>query len=306
MSRAQFLHALALILAFAPFVQAATPGRELFTCGRERVYLFDLNVRDAAGAPKKLWTWQAAGRRDLPHDTIPLFRSTDECKPIDGGRRVLITSSTGGVALVDREKDAVLFYGRAANAHSADMLPGGRIAVAASRDPREQKGDALILFDVKSPGRELWRTELPAGHGVVWDAQREILWALSGADLRSYRLADWDTATPKLTRLGLFALPEEGGHELFPVPGTAFLAITTASRCWIFDRDRQTITPHPQLGDKSSIKCLSTHPVTGEIAFVQADRPNWWSERIQFLNPTDSLSVGREQFYKVRWNVPRD
>lgn len=286
--------------------QDGKPIRELITCGRERVHILDLNALSPDRPLQTLWTWQAAGRPDLPADYHALFRSTDECKPVNGGKWILITSSGGAFALVDRAANKVLCYGRAANAHSADLLPNGRVAVAASRDRRNHQGDALILFDVRHPGRELWRTELPTGHGVVWDGKRQILWALADADLRSYRLDDWETPRPTLTRIGLVPLPEDGGHDLIAVPGTAHLAISTQSRCWLFDRDRKTLQPHPQLAEAASIKSISQHPVTGQIAFVQADRPNWWSERIRLLDPSGSLSFTGEQFYKVRWNVASD
>lgn len=296
--------ALLFLGALAPRPLAAAPGaggrsRQLVTCGRERVHIIELNT---AGEPRIVWTWQAAGRSDLPAEYRSLFRATDECKPFDGGRRILITASTGAVALVDRTADRVVFHGRAVNAHSADLLPKGRVAVAASRDPKGNQGDALILFDLEQPGRELWRGELPSGHGVVWDEQRQILWALADHDIRSFTLADWDTAAPKLTRSGLFKLPEGGGHELASVPGTPLLAVSTATKCWVFHRDTKAIAPHPTMAAMSSIKCISQHP-SSQIAFVQADRPNWWSERIQFINPAGSLSLPGEQFYKVRWVI---
>src|SRR4051812_34252971 len=108
-----------LAASVALAAQPPTPTRELITCGREKVLILDLNARDAQGTPKVIWTWQAKGRTDLPAEYHPFFRSTDECKPVDGGRRILITSSTGGVALVERATGAVVFHGRVANAHSA-------------------------------------------------------------------------------------------------------------------------------------------------------------------------------------------
>src|SRR5262249_49352827 len=157
----------ALLGASAASIHAAPLARELITCGREKVLILDLNARDAGGTPRTIWSWRAADRAELPPDVRALFRTTDDCKPVDGGRRILITASRGGgVALVERANGAVVFYGRAVNAHSADLLPNGRIAVAASHDARENKGDALVLFDVKQADRELWRTELPVAHGA--------------------------------------------------------------------------------------------------------------------------------------------
>src|SRR4051812_2138095 len=208
----------ALLDASMGSVHAAPPPRELITCGWDKVLILDLNARDARGTPKTLWAWRAADRPELPPDVRALFRSTDDCKPVEGGRRILITSSGGGVALVERANGAVIFYGRAVNAHSADLLPNGRIVVAASHGAKGNNGDALILFDVQQSDRELWRTELPVGHGAVWDETRQVLWALASQELRSYRLVDWMTAAPRLALAAKVTLPEKGGHDLQAVP----------------------------------------------------------------------------------------
>ena len=304
------MHRIPLVLwlcALCLTMFAADRGRgganELIVCGREEVFIVDLDARDASGTPRKIWSWQAKGSAGLPAEHAAFFRSTDECKPVSGGREILITSSTSGVALVDRETGSVLFHGRAANAHSADLLPDGRIAVAASRDPRERKGDSLILFDRTKPGVELWRDALPSGHGVVWDPKRQLVWALADREIKRYRLKDWHSAAPKLEHVGTFELPETGGHDLFPIPGTALLSVSTSNRCWVFDRDRNTVAPHPHLADQPDIKSISQHPVTGRIAYTQADRPNWWTTRIRFLNPQEVCRIPGEEIYKVRWNL---
>src|SRR5436190_16636480 len=303
-SRAWRFGAMLAATCTVAFAASSEPvSRELIVCGREKVFIVDLNARDGSGTPKTVWSWKAAGRADLPAEFHPLFRSTDECKPVDAGRQILITSSGGAVALVDRAKDAVVFYGRAVNAHSADLLPNRRIAVASSHDPKGNRGDALILFDLAQPDRELWRTELPSGHGVVWDETRHIVWALSGQELRSYHLADWNTPGPKLTRTAAIALPDKSGHDLYPIPGTAFLSVTTERHCWLFDRDKRVLLPHPMLADRAGIKSINEHPVTRQIAFTEAESPNWWTTRIQFQKPDETCAIGDEQFYKVRWNV---
>lgn len=149
-----------LLAARSPASQVPAP--ELVVCGWDEVFVLKLE----ADKPRRTWTWRAKERADLPADFKALFNTTDECKPFDGGSRVLITSSGGAVALVDRAKDRVLFYARAANAHSADLLPGGRVAVAASHHAGGN-GDRLILFDLAKSDQELLSEELPWGHDVA-------------------------------------------------------------------------------------------------------------------------------------------
>ena len=275
--------------------------QELIVCGWDEVYILDMNKQEI-GEPQKIWTWRGTDRSDLPESFRSLFNSTDECKPFDQGNKILTTSSGGGVAYVDRKQDQILFYGRAANAHSADLLPNDRIAVAASHDPNGH-GDRLIIFDIKQSNKELWTEELPWGHGVVWDQKRSLLWTLSGHDIRVFKLKDWQTNVPKLEKVNTIILPERGGHDLYPIPDTPYLIITTATKCWQFDRDKNEIKPHPQIPDAARIKSISQHPLTGQIVYVQAEGDNWWAENLHFINPEHTYFRKGEHFYKARWNT---
>ncbi len=281
--------------------QSFGPQRELIVSGWDEVFILDLDSQEN-GQPRKIWSWKGSERGDLPEELRPLFATTDDTKSFEDGRKILITSSGGAVAYVDREQDRVLFYGRATNAHSADLLPGGRIAVAASH-AADGTGDQLIIFDIDQPDEPLWREELSWGHGVVWDERRQRLWALSGEDIRVYQLADWDTAAPKLVHESTTPLPEGGGHELYPVPHTSWLYVTTSEHCWLFNRDTKVFFPHPVLADLAHVKSISQHPGTGQIVFIQAEGENWWAENIHFLFPSETLHVPGEHFYKARWNV---
>jgi hypothetical protein len=189
-----------------------------------------------------------------------------------------------------------------ANAHSADLLPRGRIAVAASHDP-QGTGDRLIIFDLAHSEEPVWQEELPWGHGAVWDDERGCVWALEASALKVFRLADWNTNSPRLELEGNFDLPETTGHDLAPVPGTSLLTITTTHHCWQFDRDEWALSPFVPLADVADVKCISVHPETGRIAYVRGDGEHWWNERVEFLGPAGEYCVAGEHFYKVRWSV---
>ena len=297
------------VVAAITAAQPPAGQRELIVCGWDEVFILDLGGKpDAADGktgsnPRRVWTWRAQDRSDLPDEFKPLFKTTDECKPYDGGARILITSSGGGVALVNRADGRVVFHARVTNAHSAELLPNNRVAVAASHDAAG-KGDRLIVFDLAKSNAEVLSEELPWGHGVVWDAQRNRLWALADKDLRVFELRDWSTPSPGLRRIQVIPLPEGMGHNLSAVPGSSALAISTTNRCWLFDRETLTFRPHPDLGDAREVKSISYEPATGRIAYVQAEGKNWWAERIHFLQPAGMIHVGGEHFYKARWNLP--
>ncbi len=273
-----------------------TPGGQLVLCGQDELFILDVTK----SPPAKVWSWKAANRPELPDAMRSKFRTIDESKPVDGGSRILITASSDGVALIDVKTGKAVFYATAANAHSAELLPGGRVVVAASHSPQGD-GDRLILFDLSQPDQALFHTELSWAHGVVWDSQRQLLWALSDRELRGYKLAGWTTAAPSLVKAVVHDLPDSSGHDLFDVAGTAMLTLTTGRRCWMFDRDRGTFSPHPELADRPGVKCISVNPATQQTVWVQSEGGKWWTSKLRFLHPKAILELPGERLYKARW-----
>lgn len=273
----------------------ADSSKEILVCGGDEVYILDIAKTDA---PRKIFSWKAQDRPEIPQSLKNKFGTTDDCKAVSGNR-ILISSSGNGVALVDRRTSRTLFWGSCANAHSVELLPGERIAVACS--VRNEGGNRLALFNVKTPEKEIFSTELFSGHGVVWDASRGILWALGGKELRAYQLENWETATPSLKLEASYPLPGYGGHELSAVGKTPMLIVSVESGVWLFDRDTRTFRPHDQLKDLHHVKSAMVHPVTEQLIYTQADSPNWWTSKIRFKNPDRTIIRDGERLYKVRW-----
>jgi hypothetical protein len=279
------------ILSPAP----ARAADALVVCGWDEVFILDLaDLR----SPRKVWTWKAADRKELPEAFRTLFRTTDDCKPV-AGDRLLITASSDGAALVDRATGVARWWGRCGNTHSAEMLPGERIVLACSVRP--ETGNRLVVFDVRTPERPLFSTELVSGHGVVWDEARQRLYALGGAELRAYRLVDWHAPQPSLHLDARFPLPDRGGHELSAVPGTQELLVSTEGGVWRFDRAAGTFRPDPDLHGEHHVKSAVLHPLSGRLAYTQADTPEWWTDRIRLRRPEGLVTLEGERLYKVRW-----
>jgi len=288
---------LAAALALAVSAAEAGQTRELLVCGWNEVYILDL-ARPAG--EQKVFSWKAAARPELSAYFRGQFRFTDDAKAVAGGR-ILITSSSGDVALVERATGKTLFWAHAPNAHSAELLPGERIAVACSTHKTE-RGDRLILFDANTPEKEIASTELRSAHGVVWDPQRRVLWALGYDSLRMYSLADWATPSPSLRETARWPLPSPGGHELSPGDaGSQTLVVSALAGTWLFDRDRKQFTPHPLFARMEHLKSASLHPVTGQWAYTLADLPDWWTSKIRFNGPDAVIERPGERLYKVRW-----
>src|SRR5690606_33304036 len=88
-----------LMLSFACVlggVARSASAQTLIACGWDEVFAIDVDEPS-----RKVWSWKAADRPELPEAYRDLFRTTDECKPVSGDR-VLIAASSDGAALVDR------------------------------------------------------------------------------------------------------------------------------------------------------------------------------------------------------------
>jgi hypothetical protein len=290
------------LLGLAALFAVTLRADELLVCGGDEVFAIEVS-HPTQGAFKKTWSWHAKDCEELPENLRKAFATTDDCKPIEGGRKVLISSSSGGCALVEKPSGHVLWSARVPNAHSLEALPGDRIVVASST---AKDGDRLVLFDLAHGGEPLWTTPLLAAHGVVWDISRYCLWALGHEELRRYELKDWKNDKPSLSMTASQRLPDEDGHELQPVPQSNKLVITTHSHVFLFDRDKAAFEPHPDLSDTVNVKCVTVHPVTGRTAYVQAapDGSAWWSDSVKFLSPAETLPLNSGKIYKVRWVPP--
>ena len=78
--------------------------------------------------------------------------------------------------MIDRRTHRVEFYATAMNGHSIELLPGNRVVIAAS-PVANGTGDRLSVYDVHRSDVPLFHVDTPWPHAVVWDAERQLLWA---------------------------------------------------------------------------------------------------------------------------------
>jgi hypothetical protein len=295
MSKFRFL-ASVLILVVVPAARA----EPLLLCGGDEVFLVETGDIQK-GTIKKVWSWRGKDCAELPEPIRKLFGTTDDCRPTDGVKTIMISSSGGAVALVDRATGRALWYARVPNAHGIELLPGGRIVAASSVS---NTGNRLMLFDRTTSDVPIAETPLPSAHGVVWDAGRKRLWALGGRELRRYALKDWSTKSPSLALESTFELPDGGGHDLSAVPGADELVVTTGGHVFLFDRTKETFLKHSTLGDRKHVKAIAVHPQSGRLAFTEAQDRQWWTSTLRLQNPAGEVVFPGEHLYRIRWLVP--
>lgn len=287
-----------LFLVLLASANATEPAPSpLILCGMSEVFLIDATAAEK-GTFKKLWSWRAKDRQDLPEAQRGRFGTTDDCKPVDGGTKLLISSSSSGCALVEYPSGNVLWHGHVQSAHSLELLPRERVIVAGSTGG---SGNRLVVFDLAQSDKPIYETPLPSGHGVVWDESRKCLWALGLKELRRYELKDWESDKPSLAMQASHTLPDEDGHDLLAVPNSADLIVSTHGHVYLFDRDKLAFRLHPDLGDKALVKSVSILPATGRTVFIQASEKAWWSGMIGFHSPAGEIKPTNEKLYKARW-----
>ena len=288
------LSCLALALLISPAL--STAAEHLMVCGGAMVYQID----PAVEKPVKTWTWQAKDCKELPEVLRGAFATTDDCKPLDEGRKLLVSSSSGGCALLEIPSGKALWWAKVSNAHSIEGLPGGLIAVAASIS---KEGNKVLLFDSKVAEKALAEIPLHSGHGLVWDDSRKTLWALGYEELLACELGSGDSRT--LTVKERHALPDKDGHDLRAVPGSADLILSTDHHVWRFDREKKSFRADPILGDSKLVKCTEPN-AAGRLLVVQASEEKWWTDEIHFHNPDTKLQIPGEMIYKARWMEVRE
>jgi hypothetical protein len=207
-----------------------------------------------------------------------------------------MTSSTGGgVLLLERSTKKCIFYAHAPQAHSADLLPNGKIAVALSTT---EKGNSIEVYDVNKSEKLLFRDELHGAHGAVWMAARNRFYALGNAELREYSLKNWDTATPQLVLDRSWNVPGAGGHDLSMINNDSLLVCCNA-KVHLFNINTGVFDTFEPLKDLKDVKSANYVQSSGWVVYTQAEE-SYWTENIYMVNPEKKLTIPGYRMYKVR------
>lgn len=223
----------------------------------------------------------------------------DDCKPASRGSELLVSSSSGAVAIVFYPSGKALFYASVPYSHSIALLPGGLVAAASAAGTN---GDRIMLFSWQVSDHPIFSLPLPASHGVVWDQQRNVLWALGDRALLRLRLVHSQKDNYRLQVERSYPISGGGGHDLVLSKGGETLYMTTSPAVLSFDIKSDSFSSYKPLVGLRDVKSISFNPHTGQLAYTQADPRSWWTYTIHFLNP--DMHVETEcRAYKVRWNT---
>ncbi|MCF0074405.1 DUF6528 family protein [Dyadobacter sp. CY261] len=281
-----------LLLVLSSAFSQSIPGKSFLVCGDSKVMIVDY-ARSNDSIPEIAWSWDAHQAMDLPeHFRTKLFNTMDDCKAIRGGKQVLVSSSSGAIAVVNVKDKRVLFHTAVPNAHSIEVLPGDLIAAAASVHP---KGNMLMLFSLKQPDKPLYTDSLYSAHGVVWDEQRKSLFALGYDVLREYKIVSGNS----LKMVAKWTIPGIGGHELQPANAAGDLFVTEHHGSWLFSLAKQQFTKIEGFPDAENIKSLGREK-SGQYIYTIPEE-SWWTFHVKFHGPARKFAFPDLHVYKARW-----
>ena len=267
----------------------------LAVCGGKEVRIIDMQSSHSDNVAQ-VWSWSVEDKtQGLPAEYAEYLTPLDECKFVDGNRKLLLTSSSSAVVLLDIKSKVCEFYARTPMAHSADLLPNNRIAVALSTNI---KGNSLEIYDISQPEKVIWRDSLYSGHGVVWHAERESLYALGYDVLREYKLKDWQSDTPSLELAASWPLPIKSGHDLVKVDAKQMLVSGHEGVRW-FNVKSGEFSPFEPLKDTRNVKSVNYNPTLRRLIYTKGE-VSWWTHNIYQQNPDKTITIDSLNIYKVR------
>ncbi|WAC14759.1 DUF6528 family protein [Dyadobacter pollutisoli] len=277
----------------APFSGNAQtiPLKSFLVCGDSQVLIVDYN-QSKDSIPAVIWSWDARQAVDIPESyRTTKFKTMDDCKAIANGKKVLLSSSSGAIAIVDIATKKVGFYAEVPNAHSIALLPDNKLVAAAST---ATTGNKIVLFDMTKGNEPVFTDTLYSAHGTVWDDTRKRLYTLGYEVLREYKISG--------NRLDLtrhWKIPGIGGHELLMSPNNNQLFVTEHHGAWIFDLQSQKFEKIKDFPDRENIKSLGLDQSSQYIYTYPEE--SWWTFHVNFKNPARRMAFPDLHVYKARW-----
>jgi len=283
-----------------------TQASTLVICGSTFVSVVQPDQIPAGGSYLKgiIWDFDARDICNLLGLSQSNMDHIDDCKPIEGNSKLLVTSSSHWSVIIDYATRNIDFWTtHSNNAHSAEVLPGNKLAVACSTPC-----DQVQLYDRSLPNKILHTVELPAAHGVVWNEKRQRLYAVGKKKMGIYRLEGADTDTPKLIEEASVTTPMGSCHDLTPVDENTLCV--SGKNSYLFDIDTKKFTELTQFNGRTALKSVNYNVANGEVWYTDATEPEGdysWSTQtahhtLDPMGTTDHCTFKTQglNLYKVR------
>lgn len=259
--------------------------------GDSKVLIVEFPEHENDTVPRIVWSWDAHLANDLPFIyRTRRFNSVDDCKITPDKKHVMVSSSSGAIAMISIENKNVTFLADVPNAHSIELLPDNKIVAAASTSPN---GNKIMLFDLDNAANTVDTDSLYSAHGVVWDEDRNSLFALGYDVLREYKIQD-----DQLNKINEWKIPGVSGHDLMMAPDKSGLFMTEHTGAWFFQFDKMQFSKLDEFPDAENIKSINKND-KGQFVYTVPEE-SWWTFHVSFYKPSAKLSFPNMKVYKVR------
>jgi hypothetical protein len=260
------------------------------------LYLVDPADDEWNGSDAVHWSYR------IPDEMLKLFNDVKLRNSGFFGKQVMLLCTTGSAAVVAYPNGEVLWMAHSpgSNAHSIELLPNGNVAVAAST-----AGWVRVYASSQGPqATDYTQFSLASAHGVQWDPQNQVLWAL-GFD-RLVALEVNGTANPRIKELFSVELPTKNGHDLQPVTGDPDrLWVTTGTQVYQFVKSNRSFDS--AYADQASISLSSVKSIgnfpSGQVVLTRpapGSLYSWTTDTVHFFRPTAVKHRVGLALYKVR------
>lgn len=294
--------------------------RLLLICGGDKVHMIDEKAALEAGGDYRAglrWTWLGSAHASEIGRSISssdLSTHISEAKPIDGGKKMLVTASNGWAALVDIENpgDATTFgkvlwsaVSGVTNAHSAELLPDGKIAMAVADGV-----DKVLLYNGSGlKEKPLASYPLISSHAVAWCGDR--LYAAGASTLQIFKVEDASLVLEREIKTGSYV---SGLHDMLLIDESPLL-VMAGNRAAFFNTETLEFTTLPHFNPFGSIKSINYNAYTGESYYTYAGKGlaegdyNWSTHTIRYTDDVlanddgidkKTIKVDNLNMYKVR------
>lgn len=242
--------------------------------------IIDLAANDPTANSAVLWQWKPSSSNGF---TGTKFGSRiDEFKlrysPILKTYVVCSTSSAGFMGLADYPTGRKIWEAEAAGygPHSIDYLPSGNIAVALSGNGTKGKQEVrLYACDEKGvPTQKYVKDELVSAHGILWDNDWGVLWALGNTELIAYEIGG-TPQEPTLTRIpGMGCKVPSSGHDLSVSAINRDKLYLSSNSVYVFNKYTNTLDANfdgSELIKSGAVKSIAVHTDGSVLRAVAAN-----------------------------------
>lgn len=276
-------------------------SNNIVICGDDCVMILE-NDSSNQNKYNKRWEWKVSeAALQIPKSHQKWMTPLDECKLVDNQTKLLLTSSGGGVLLLNVETKKCLFYAHVPMAHSADLLPNNKVAVALST---HNLGNSIEVFDIRHPETVLFRDSLYSAHGVAWIDKRNILYVLGYDVLKAYKIVDNRETSFKMSLEKSWNLPSLGGHDLSIVNNEEIL-ISTHEHVYIFNIQKEEFSFFKPLANSKNVKSVNWDKANDILVYTKAEI-NWWTHNVYIKQKhfSHTISIDSIDLYKARYYHP--